>query len=177
MFLTPNPKWRTEWCLLLPVHLTLLSGFPPLNSQINSESTMDPFYLKLQVERGGYIRAYTWGFCLSIGIQIKQSTNHPKLFTNLEIQPEACIVTKRSKNYLPTFEYPEASQLSSTATMLGSYCNSAPHSTLLFKLLRNLAYPNLSCSVGHILLHSYSLFVCHHTPSGFHDNKNKIIFS
>jgi hypothetical protein len=72
---------------------------------------MDPFYLKLQVERGSYIHAYTGGFRSSTGIQIEQSTNQPKLFTNPEIQPEACIVTERSKNCLPTFEYPEASKL------------------------------------------------------------------
>jgi len=54
---------------------------------------MDPFCLKLQVERGSYIRAYTRGFRSSTGIRIEQSTNQPKLFTNPEIQPEACIVT------------------------------------------------------------------------------------
>jgi hypothetical protein len=149
--------------------------FPPIQFTINSESTMDSFCLKLQVERGSYIRAYTRGFRSSTEIQIKQSTNQPKLFTNPEIQPEACIVTERSKNYLPAFEYLEVSQPSSAAIMLRSCSNSAPHSTL--PLLRNWAYPNLSCSVGHILLHSCSLFVCHHTPSGFHDNRNKIISS
>jgi hypothetical protein len=96
---------------------------------------MDPFYLKLQVERGNYIRAYTGGFRSSTEIQIEQSTNQPKLFTNPEIQPEACIVIERSKNCLPAFEYPEASQPSSAAIMLRSCGNSAPHSTLL--LLRN----------------------------------------
>jgi hypothetical protein len=96
---------------------------------------MDPFCLKLQVERGSYIRAYIGGFHSSIEIQIEQSTNQPKLFTNPEIQPEACIVTKRSKNCLLAFEYPEASQPSSTTIMFRSYGNSAPHSTLL--LLRN----------------------------------------
>ncbi len=117
------------------------------------------------------------GFHSSTGIQIEQSTNQPKLFTNPEIQPKACIVTERSKNCLPAFEYPEAAQPSSVAVMLCSCGNSTPHSTLPLKLLRNWAYPNLSCSVGHILLHSCSLFVYHHTPSGFHDNKNKIISS
>jgi hypothetical protein len=81
---------------------------------------MDPFCLKLQVERSSYIRAYTKGFRSSIEIQIEQSTNQPKLFTNLEIQPEACIVTERSKNCLPAFEYPKASQPSSVAIMLRS---------------------------------------------------------
>jgi hypothetical protein len=118
-----------------PSHLIL--WFPPIQFIINSESTADPFCLKLQVERGTYICAYTGGFRSSIGIQIEQSTNQPKLFTNLEIQPEACIVTKRSKNCLPAFEYPEASQPSSTAVMLYSCGNFAPHSTLPFKMLRN----------------------------------------
>ncbi len=156
-----------------PSHLIL--WFPPIQFTIDSENTMHPFCLKLQVERSSYIHAYTGGFRSSTGIQIEQSTNQPKLFTNPEIQPEACIVTERSKNYLPAFEYPEASQPSSAAIMFCSCGNSAPHSTL--PLLRNWAYPNLSCSVGHILLHSCSLFVCHHTPSGFHDNRNKIISS
>ncbi len=158
-----------------PSHLIL--WFPPTQFTIDNESTMDPFYLKLQVERGSYIRAYTRGFPLSTGIHIEQSTNHPKLFTNPKIQLEACIVIERSKNCLPTFEYPEASQPSSVTVMFHSCGNSALHSTLPLKLLRNLAYPNLSYFVGHILFHSCSLFVCHHTPSGFHDNKNKIIFS
>jgi anaerobic glycerol-3-phosphate dehydrogenase len=82
-----------------PSHLIL--WFPPIQFTIDSESTMDPFCLKLQVERGSYIRAYYGGFRSSIGIQIEQSTNQPKLFTNPEIQPEACIVTERSKNCLP----------------------------------------------------------------------------
>jgi len=98
---------------------------------------MDPFCLKLQVEKSSYIHAYTGGFRSSTGIQIEQSTNQPKLLTNLEIQLEACIVIERSKNYLPTFQYPEASQPSSTAVMLRSRGNSAPHSTLPLKLLRN----------------------------------------
>jgi hypothetical protein len=55
---------------------------------------MDPFYLKLQVERGNYISAHTRGVHSNIGIQIKQSTNQPKLLTNPKIQPKACIVTK-----------------------------------------------------------------------------------
>jgi hypothetical protein len=118
-----------------PPHLIL--WFPPAQFIINSESTVDPFYLKLQVERGSYIRAYTGGFRSSTGIQIEQSTNQPKLFTNLEIQPEACITTERSKNCLPAFEYPEASQPSSAAVMLHSCGNFAPHSTLPLKLLRN----------------------------------------
>jgi hypothetical protein len=155
----------------------LIIWFPPTQFTIDSESTMDPFCLKLQVERGCYMRAYTRGFRSSTVIQIEQSTNQPKLLTNPKIQPEACIVTERSKNCMPAFEYPEASQLSSIAVMLCSCGNYAPHSTLPLKLLRNWVYPNLSCSVGHILLHSCSLFVCHHTPSGFHDNRNKIIFS
>jgi len=96
---------------------------------------MDPFCLKLQVERGSYICAYTGGFRSSIEIQIEQSTNQPKLFTNPEIQPEACIVIERSKNCLPAFEYLEASQPSFATIMLRSCGNSAPHSTL--PLLRN----------------------------------------
>ncbi len=56
---------------------------------------MDPFYLKLQVEKGSYICAHTRGVLFNIGIQIEQSTNQPKLFTNLEIQPEVCIVIER----------------------------------------------------------------------------------
>jgi len=156
-----------------PSHLIL--WFPPIQFIINNESTMDPFCMKLQVERGSYIRAYTGGFHSSTEIQIEQSTNQPKLFTNLEIQLEACIVTERSKNCLLAFEYPEASQPSFAAIMLRSCGNFASHSTL--PLLRNWAYPNLSYSVGHILLHSCSLFIYHHTPSGFHDNKNKIISS
>jgi hypothetical protein len=56
---------------------------------------MDPFCLKLQVERGSYICVYTGGVRSNIGIQIEQSTNKPKLLANPEIQPEACIVTKR----------------------------------------------------------------------------------
>jgi len=156
-----------------PSHLII--WFPPIQFTIDNESTMHPFCLKLQVERGSYIRAYAGGFCSSTRIQIEQSTNQPKLFTNPEIQLEACIVTKRSKKCLPAFEYPEASQPSSATIMLRSCGNSAPHSTL--PLLRNWAYPNLSCFVGHILLHSCSLFICHHTPSRFHDNRNKIISS
>jgi hypothetical protein len=74
-----------------PSHLIL--WFPPTQFTIDSESTMDPFYLKLQVERGSYIHAYTGCVRSSIGIQIEQSTNQPKLLTNPEIQPEACIVT------------------------------------------------------------------------------------
>jgi len=118
-----------------PSHLIL--WFPPTEFTIDSESTMDPFCLKLQVEKSSYIHAYTGGFRSSTGIQIEQSTNQPKLLTNLEIQLEACIVIERSKNYLPTFQYPEASQPSSTAVMLRSRGNSAPHSTLPLKLLRN----------------------------------------
>jgi len=49
--------------------------FPPIQFTIDNESTMDPFCLKLQVERGSYIRAYTGGFHSTIGIQIEQSTN------------------------------------------------------------------------------------------------------
>jgi hypothetical protein len=56
---------------------------------------MDPFYLKLHVERSNYIRSYTRGVHSSIGIQIKQSTNQPKPLTYPEIQPEACIVTEK----------------------------------------------------------------------------------
>jgi hypothetical protein len=152
-----------------PSHLIL--WFPPTQFTINNESTMDPFCRKLQVERGNYMHAYTRGFCSSTRIQIEQSTNQPKLLTNPEIQLEACIITERSMKCLLTFEYPKASQLSSVAIMLYSCGNYAPHSTLPLKLLRNWAYPNLSCSFGHILLHFCSLFVCHHTPSGFHDNK------
>jgi hypothetical protein len=69
--------------------------FPPIQFTIDNESAMDPFCLKLQVERGSYIRAYTGGVRSSIGIQIKQSTNQPKSFTNPEIQPEAHIVIER----------------------------------------------------------------------------------
>jgi hypothetical protein len=98
---------------------------------------MDPFYLKLQVERGSYIHAYTRGVRSSTGIQIKQSTNQPKLLTNPEIKPEACIVPERSKNCVPTFEYLEASQPSSAIVMLHSCGNSALHSTLPLKLLKN----------------------------------------
>ncbi len=116
-----------------PSHLIL--WFPPIQFTIDNESTMDPFYLKLQVERGNYIRAYTGGFRSSTRIQIEQSTNQPKLFTNPKIQPKACIVTKKNKNCLPTFECPEASQPSSAAIMLRSCGNSTPHST--FPLLRN----------------------------------------
>jgi len=118
-----------------PSHLII--WFPPIQSTINNESTMDPLCLKLQVERGNYIRAYTGGFHSSTRIQIEQSTNQPKLLTNPKIQPEACIVIERSKNCLPAFEYLEASQPSSTAVMLYSYGNSTPHSTLPLKMLRN----------------------------------------
>jgi hypothetical protein len=134
-----------------PSHLIL--WFPPTQFTIGSESIMDPFCMKLQVERGSYIRAFTGGFRSSTGIQIEQSTNQPKLLTNLEIQPHACIVTERSKNCMPAFEYPETSQPSFVAVMLRSYGNYALHSTLPLKLLRNWAYPNLSCFFGHILLH------------------------
>jgi hypothetical protein len=118
-----------------PSHLIL--WFPPTQFTIDRESIMDPFSLKLQVERGSYIRAYTGGFHSSTWIQIEQSTNQPKLFTNPEIQPEECIVTERSKNCLPAFEYPEVSQPSFVTVMLRSCGNSAPHSTLPLKLLRN----------------------------------------
>jgi hypothetical protein len=69
--------------------------FPPIQFIIDSESVMDPFSLKLQVERGNYIHAYIGGVRSSIGIQIEQSTNQPKPLANLEIQPEACIVIER----------------------------------------------------------------------------------
>jgi hypothetical protein len=69
--------------------------FPPTQFIIDSESDMDPFFLKLHVERSSYIRAYTRGVHSNIGIQIKQSTNLPKLFANPEIQLEACIVIER----------------------------------------------------------------------------------
>jgi hypothetical protein len=49
-----------------PSHLIL--HFAPTQFTIDSESTMDPLCLKLQVERGSYISAYTGGFCLSTGI-------------------------------------------------------------------------------------------------------------
>jgi len=98
---------------------------------------MDPFYLKLPIERDNYICAYTGGFRSSTGIQIEQSTNQPKLFTSPKIQPEACIVSERSKNYMPVFEYPEASQPSYATIMFCSCGNFAPHPTL--PLLRNWA--------------------------------------
>jgi hypothetical protein len=49
-----------------------------------------------------------------------------------------------SSSHNNTFEYPKASQPSSAAVMLHSCGNSAPHSTLPLKLLRNWACPNLS---------------------------------
>jgi len=49
-----------------PSHL--IFWFPPIQFTIDNERTMDPFCLKLQVERGSYIRAYTGGFRSSIEI-------------------------------------------------------------------------------------------------------------
>jgi hypothetical protein len=77
------------------------------------------------------------GFRSSTGIQIEQSTNQPKLLTNPEIQPEACIVIEKNKNYLPACEYPKASQPSFAAVMFHRCGNSAPRSNLPLKLLRN----------------------------------------
>jgi hypothetical protein len=54
---------------------------------------MDPLCLKLEVERGSYICAYTGSVRSSIGIQIEQSTTQPKSLANPEIQPKACINT------------------------------------------------------------------------------------
>jgi hypothetical protein len=158
-----------------PSHLIL--WFPPIQFTINSESTMDPFCLKLQVERSNYIRAYiyTGGFCSSTGIQIEQSTNQPKLFTNPEIQLEACIVTERSKNCLLAFEYPEASQLSFATTMFYNCGNSAPQ--LNPPSIKKLSLPKSFLFHWPHTTYSCSLCDCHHTPSGSHDNRNKIISS
>jgi hypothetical protein len=77
---------------------------------------MDPFCLKLQVERSSYIRAYTGGVHSSIGIQIKQSTNQPKPFTYPEIQPEACIATERREQMKHKIE-PFSVKINKTTTI------------------------------------------------------------
>ncbi len=83
--------------LLSISHFTL---FSPTEFTIDSiKSPMDPFCLKLQVERGSHIPAYTGGVHSSIGIQREQATNPPIPLANPEIQPEACMSVRKGSRW------------------------------------------------------------------------------
>jgi hypothetical protein len=156
-------------------HLHLLScGAHPASPVITSVTTYrwaKPFITNITIAAN---------YTISNAVMI-QKWKRKKLTPRIWVSSEPGLPATTTQYHvlvsLPAFEYPEASQPSSVAVMLRSCGNSAPHSTLHLKLLRNWAHPNLSCSVGHILLHSRSLFVYHQTPSGFHNNKNQIISS